>query len=478
MASNILTKAMRVGQTVGRKAVRASPRVHPYSTGKVQLPAYLLNSAPTKISTLPNKLRVATEEAPGETATIGVFIDAGSVYENDKNNGTAHFLEHMAFKGTANRTQQQIELEVENMGAQLNAYTSREQTVYIARAFKNDVPKMLEILSDILQNSKLDAAAIERERSVILKEKEVVEDNVEEIIFDYLHSAAYQGTPLARTILGSTNNIRSITRNDLTNYIRSHYTTPRMVVAASGAVNHDQVCELANKNFATLPQTSDFDFSSLGNFEFTGSDVRVRDDAAPQVNAALAFEGVSWSDPDYVTFMLIQSLVGNWDRGMGSGVALNSRLAEIAAEEELMHSFSTFNTCYNKTGLFGVHLTADYKRIDDACWQVMNEFQTIGKEITEGELERAKNRVKAAYLMQLDGTNAVAEDIGRQVLTLGRRVSPVEFFMRVDNVTTSDVKRVCDTYLNDVDPVVSAYGPLKHMPDYNYLRRWTFSGRF
>lgn len=106
------------------------------------MPAYLLNSAPTKISTLPNKLRVATEEAPGETATIGVFIDAGSVYENDKNNGTAHFLEHMAFKGTANRTQQQIELEVENMGAQLNAYTSREQTVYIARAFKNDVPKV------------------------------------------------------------------------------------------------------------------------------------------------------------------------------------------------------------------------------------------------------------------------------------------------------------------------------------------------
>jgi hypothetical protein len=115
---------------------------HQYSTGKVQLPAYLLNSAPTKITTLPNKLRVATEEAPGETATIGVFIDAGSVYENDKNNGTAHFLEHMAFKGTGNRTQQQIELEVENMGAQLNAYTSREQTVYIARAFKNDVPKV------------------------------------------------------------------------------------------------------------------------------------------------------------------------------------------------------------------------------------------------------------------------------------------------------------------------------------------------
>lgn len=337
---------------------------------------------------------------------------------------------------------------------------------------------MLDILSDILQNSKLDSAAIERERSVILKEKEVVEENVEEILFDYLHSAAYQGTPLARTILGPTSNIRSINRNDLTNYIRSHYTAPRMVVAASGAVNHDQVCDLANKSFANLPQSSDFDFGTLGSFDFTGSDVRVRDDSAHEAHLAIAFEGVSWSDPDYVTFMIIQSLVGNWDRGMGSGVALNSRLAEVAAEEELLHSYSTFNTCYNKTGLFGVQMTADYKRVDDALWQVMNEFQTIGKDITEAELERAKNRVKAAYLMQLDGTNAVTEDIGRQVLTLGRRVSPVEFFLRVDNVSTSDVKRVCDTYLNDVDPVVSGYGAIKYMPDYNYIRRWTYWGRF
>ena len=122
------------------------------------------------------------QTAHGETATVGVWIDAGSRYETASNNGAAHFLEHMAFKGTKNRTQQQLEVEIENMGGHLNAYTSREQTVYYAKVFKNDVPKAMEILSDILLNSKLDEAAITRERDVILREMEEVNKQYEEVI--------------------------------------------------------------------------------------------------------------------------------------------------------------------------------------------------------------------------------------------------------------------------------------------------------
>jgi processing peptidase subunit beta len=123
-------------------------------------------------------------------------------------------------------------------------------------------------------------------------------------------------------------------------------------------------------------------------------------------------------------------------------------------------------------------MVCDYDRADDAPWQIMNEIQTIGKELSVGELDRAKNKVKSAYLMQLDGSSAVCEDIGRQVLTLQRRMSPAELFMRVDAVTVDDVKRVCDNYLNDVDPVVAAHGPVKLFPDYNYIRRWTYWGRW
>ena len=148
------------------------------------------------MSTLSNGLTVATETHPhAQTATVGVWIDARSRAETDKTNGTAHFLEHMAFKGTNRRSQHSLELEVENIGAHLNAYTSREQTVYYAKSFRKDVPVAVDIISDILQNSKLDNAAIERERDVILREQEEVDKQLEEVVFDHLHAVAFQGTP-------------------------------------------------------------------------------------------------------------------------------------------------------------------------------------------------------------------------------------------------------------------------------------------
>ena len=156
----------------------------------------------TEVSTLPNGLTVATESHPHvQTATVGVWIDAGSRAETDATNGTAHFLEHMAFKGTHRRSQQALELEVENMGAHLNAYTSREQTVYYAKAFRQDVPQAVDIISDILQNSKLEEGKIERERDVILREQVEVDKQYEEVVFDHLHAVAFQGTISKITLL-------------------------------------------------------------------------------------------------------------------------------------------------------------------------------------------------------------------------------------------------------------------------------------
>jgi mitochondrial-processing peptidase subunit beta len=148
----------------------------------------------TEISTLSNGLTIATESQPhAHTATVGVWIDAGSRAETDDTNGAAHFLEHMAFKGTGRRSQHELEVEVENLGAHLNAYTSREQTVYYAKSFRKDVPIAVDIISDILQNSKLETSAIEKERDVILREQQEVDKQLEEVVFDHLHAVAYQG---------------------------------------------------------------------------------------------------------------------------------------------------------------------------------------------------------------------------------------------------------------------------------------------
>ncbi|KAL2319322.1 hypothetical protein Fmac_028291 [Flemingia macrophylla] len=246
----------------------------------------------TRVTSLPNGLRVATESSlASKTATVGVWIDAGSRFETEQTNGTAHFLEHMIFKGTTKRTVRELEEEIENMGGHLNAYTSREQTTYYAKVTHKDVPQALDILADILQNSKFDQDRISRERDVILREMEEVEGQMEEVIFDHLHATAFQYTPLGRTILGPTQNIKTITKDHLQSYIQTHYTAPRMVVAASGAVKHEDIVE----------------------------QVRILDDDIPLAQFAIAFEGASWTDPDSIALMVMQAMLGSWNKSAGGG---------------------------------------------------------------------------------------------------------------------------------------------------------------
>jgi hypothetical protein len=410
---------------------------------------------PTSVSTLPNGMRVASESNGGETATVGVWIETGSRYESDSNNGVAHFLEHMAFKGTGKRSQLQLETEVENMGAHLNAYTSREQTVYYAKVLKGDVPKAVEMLSDILLNSSfsqarmrmlppsppptpppththhhhhhhhhhtptppllqpsppgtaaypqriaspprspptpLDApffpsdppqAAVERERDVILREMEEVESQIEEVVFDRLHEVAYVGTPLARTILGPVENINSIMADDIVKYVKTHYTAPRMVLAAAGAVDHDELATLAGDYFGGVPTVAPegLSYESLPSL-FTGSDVREYNDDMPVAHFALAFEGasslatsphpessqalqkrsacahlargppqtpnaarvagLSWTHPDVFPLMLCQSLLGAVDKKNSSGKFTSSPLAKYLARDGLAESMQPF----------------------------------------------------------------------------------------------------------------------------------------
>lgn len=184
----------------------------------------------------------------------------------------------MAFKGTKNRSKRQLEVEIENLGGHLNAYTSREQTVYYAKVFKNDVPKAVEILADILQNSLLDPAAIEAERDVILREGVEVSKQYNEVILDELHSTAFMGTGLGRTILGPEENIKKLTRDDLQSYINTHYTANRFVIAGAGAVDHNQLFELSQKHFGGLSAGVAAEEHADVPF-FTGSDKRFRYDS-------------------------------------------------------------------------------------------------------------------------------------------------------------------------------------------------------
>lgn len=432
--------------------------------------AALLNVPATEVTTLDSGLRVATEDSGAATATVGLWIDAGSRYESADNNGVAHFLEHMAFKGTAKRSQTDLELEVENMGAHLNAYTSREQTVFYAKCLSKDVPHAIGILGDIIQNSKLGESEIERERSVILREMQEVESNLQEVVFDHLHATAYQGTPLGQTILGPTKNIKSIKKQDLQDYISTHYKAPRIVLSAAGGVKHNDLVKIAEKELGKLQPTFDSQGARVTPCRFTGSEVRVRDDSLPLAHIAIAVEGCGWTDQDNIPLMVANTLIGSWDRSQGSGVNNASQLARASAESGLCHSFQSFNTCYKDTGLWGIYYVCDPMKCEDMLFNVQSEWMRLCTMATETEVERAKNLLKTNMLLQLDGTTPICEDIGRQMLCYNRRIPIHELERRINSVTAENIRNVAMKYIYDRCPAIAAVGPVENLPDYNRIR--------
>ncbi|XP_067684904.1 mitochondrial-processing peptidase subunit beta-like [Haliotis asinina] len=430
----------------------------------------ILNVPETRVTTLDNGLRVATEDSGIPTCTVGLWIDAGSRFENQRNNGVAHFLEHMAFKGTQKRSQTDLELEVENMGAHLNAYTSREQTVYYAKCFSQDINKAVDILSDIIQNSTLGEQEIERERGVILREMQEVETNLQEVVFDHLHATAYQGTALGRTILGPTENIQSIKRGDLVEYINSHYKGPRIVLAAAGGVNHDSLVNIAKQHFGSIGTNYEGEIPLLPPCRFTGSEILVRDDSMPLAHVALAVEGCGWSNPDNIALMVANTLIGSWDRSFGGGANLASPLAANSASANLCHSFQSFNTCYTDTGLWGLYYVCERTQIEDMLFNVQGEWMRLCSNVTDSEVDRAKNLLKTNMLLQLDGSTPICEDIGRQMLCYDRRIPLPELEARIEAVNASVVRDVCMKYIYDKCPAVAAVGPIEQLPDYNRIR--------
>ncbi|KAJ1678279.1 Mitochondrial-processing peptidase subunit beta [Spiromyces aspiralis] len=429
----------------------------------------------TQVTTLPNGFTVATETNPSvKTATVGVWINSGSRSETEADNGSAHFLEHMAFKGTKQRGQHEIEKAIENMGAHLNAYTSREQTVYYAKAFEKDVPAAVEILSDILQNSTLSEAAIERERDVILREQQEVEKIMEEVVFDHLHATAYQDHSLGYTILGPRENILSIQKSDLEKYIERNYTADRMVLVGAGAVSHEELVKLAEKRFGALKTSKEPVALKLRHERpprFWGSDLRIHNDDIPQVHVALAVEGVGWTHPDYFKMLTLQTLIGNWDRTLGAPNNVSSRLSQVVAKHQLANSFMSFNTSYSDTGLWGTYFVSEnFTALDDLVHFTLKEWARLSSNVTEAEVERAKQQLKASLLLNLDGTTAVAEDIGRQLLTHGKRMEPAHVAANIDAIDAKQVRKTASEHVWDQEVAVVGVGPVSGLPDYNRIR--------
>lgn len=439
-----------------------SSRVRPFSTQTNELLV-----PKTMVTELPSGLRVATQNTGQATCTLGVWVDAGSRFESDTTNGVAHFLEHMIFKGTARRSKRGLEMEVEDMGGHLNAFTSREMTAYYAQVVNKDTVAAMELLADILQNSAFPLDALESERNVIVRELQEVEKQKDEVVYDLLHMAAFEGNALARPILGPLENIQSITRDMIQDYITTNYTAPRMVVAAAGGVHHDQIVSLSERCLAQF--STRHHVTPVATPLFHSNVIRdVTDDDTAHIG--LAFQGVSWSHPYFFPLMVASTLLGAWNRSFGGSESLSSPLARAVGSRDLGKSYLGFNTCYKDTGLWGVYMAANESSIEPFLVEVEREMARLALAVTPKEVERAKMQLKTTTIMSLDGSSPICEDIGRQMLTLNRVMPLAETSARIDAVTAETVQTVLRELVLDKCPAIVGVGPVTSLPSPEHLR--------
>ncbi|XP_057343963.1 cytochrome b-c1 complex subunit 1, mitochondrial isoform X1 [Manis pentadactyla] len=481
MATSAVCRAAGAGARVLLRARRSSVLLRSSASRGAATFAQALQGVPeTQVSLLDNGLRVASGWTSQPTCTVGVWIDVGSRYETEKNNGAGYFVEHLAFKGTKNRPGSALEKEVESMGAHLNAYSTREHTAYYIKVLSKDLPKAVELLADIVQNCSLEDSQIEKERDVILRELQENDASLRDVVFDYLHATAFQGTPLAQAVEGPSENARKLSRADLTEYLGRHYKAPRMVLAAAGAgVEHRQLLDLAQKHFSSLSEAYTEDaVPTLAPCRFTGSEIRHRDDALPLAHVAIAVEGPGWASPDNVALQVANAIIGHYDCTYGGGMHLSSPLASAAVTNKLCQSFQTFNICYAETGLLGAHFVCDRMSIDDMMFLLQGQWMRLCTSATESEVGRGKNILRNALVSHLDGTTPVCEDIGQSLLTYGRHIPLAEWESRIAEVDARTVREVCSKYFYDQCPAVAGLGPIEQLPDYNRIRSGMFWLRF
>lgn len=406
-----------------------------------------------QLTTLPNGLRIVTERMPGlASASIGLWVTAGGRHETPEQNGIAHFLEHMAFKGTARRNALQIAEAIENVGGYINAYTSREVTAYYARVLEADVPLALDVIGDIVLNPAFDAREIEVERGVILAEIGQSLDTPDDVIFDWLQERAYPDQPMGRSILGPAERVSAFSRADFEAFTAAHYAPERMILSAAGAVDHDAIVRAAEAMFASRAGGTP---AQLVPSSFAGGEVR-EDKDLEQAHFALAFETPHIKAPDFHTGQVYASVLGG---------GMTSRLFQEAREARgLCYTIYAQASAYSDTGMMTIYAGTGADDIAGLAALTIDEMKRAAGDITEEEVTRARVQMKAGMLMGLESPSSRAERMARMVHVHGRVMPLDETVAKIDGVTRADVLAFAARMASEAPAALALYGPVAAAP--------------
>ena len=392
-----------------------------------------------------------------ESASVGVWVKSGSRCETAEEHGISHLLEHMAFKGTQTRSARQIAEEIEYVGGDVNAATSIENTGYFCRVLKEDVSLAADILADILQNSLFSAEELHREKHVIVQEIGASHDAPDDYVYDLFQGAAYQDQPIGRNILGTIESVESFTSEAIRSYMDRTYVGDKMVMAAAGNLDHDQLVDIAAKKFEKLKPSGAPDPVEA---KFTGGDVRLQRDHE-QAHLLLGVEGRAYHSDGFYASQILASILGG---------GMSSRLfQEVREKRGLVYSIYAFHWAFADSGIFGVSAATSDEDLKELMPVVLDQLHQATKNISDDEVIKVRNQIRAGLLMSLERPSARAGQLARQQLLWGRPIPLEETIERINNIDANRVMEVAEQLFKDAKPVVAGIGPMTNLPAYEKI---------
>jgi predicted Zn-dependent peptidase len=406
-----------------------------------------------RLTVLPSGLTVVTERmAHAATVGLGVWVAAGSRHEAAQEHGLAHALEHMAFKGTRRRSAQALAEEIEAVGGDMNAATSIEYTCYTARVMADDLPLAVDLISDILTEPLMLPDELEREKNVIGQEIAAVADTPDDLVYDLFMQTAYAGQGFGRPILGTAKSVAAMTPEMLHGYLNAHYTAGRMVFAATGAVDHDALVALVERQFA--PFAGRVPPPEPPAARYVGGEIG-KGGSQEQLHLVLGFEGASIRDQAHYPYQVLAAILGG---------GLSSRLfQELREKRGLAYAVDAFHWPFADTGLFGISLGLAPADTDEALKVMLECLHGVVEGATAAELQRAKAQMKVGLLASLETPSGTLEHLARQVMLHGVLRTRAEIAAAIDAMTLADVRRAGAAVLAS-KPTLAAVGPRGKLP--------------
>jgi len=432
------------------------------------------------VTTLPNGVRVATKEGFGEVVSMGIHIDAGVRSETKESAGATHLIEQLALAGTKKRPRAALELEVEGLGAALSVSSGREQSAYSITLGKGDVKQGLDILTDMVVNTGI--SNLEKERQNILRKLEELEQPTRAVIDDRLHTCAFRDYSLGFSTIGPFDGIETLTQAHLEHYVANNFTSDKLVLAVAGPVKHADVVAMASAALGGVKAGPPHAVHTKPYF--CGAELIYRnDEMGPTAYVSVGWEGVPHRSPDAIAFWVMQHIIGSYKKNQGlvpGNISGNRVINGVANKMGVgcADVYECFNIHYRDTGMFGFYIECDEVAVEHATGELMFGINLLSFSVTDEEVERGKRELKAAIVSSSGSSAANAAEVGKQVLSYGRGISPAELLLRIDAIDAEEIKRVAWKYLNDQEISVTALGPLHGMPQWFELRRATNMHRY